>query len=77
MRDYVFGAWRDVVVKRDGSVLVDGEPVGCVWGAPRRWLWLSRSGRDGGGNCHSKRDAATACAQAVLERAAAERGGAE
>lgn len=73
MRDYVRGAWRDVTIKRDGSVLVDGELAGFVRGEPRAWLWISHGGIDGSRGFHfSKREAATACAWSHVARREAE-----
>lgn len=69
MRDYVGGAWRDVTVQRDGTVLVDGARAGRVYGHPKFWSWASPGGVDGSrGHYFTKRDAATSCADAHLRR---------
>lgn len=62
MRERVGGSLRDVTVKRDGQVLVDGELAGYVRGEPRRWAWIGTGTSGGPGFYFTKREAASACA---------------
>jgi hypothetical protein len=60
-----------IVVRRDRSVVLDGEIIGSVWGEPRDWWFMLADcrtpARTHEGGWHSKRDAAEMCVRAHRE----------
>jgi hypothetical protein len=59
-----------IKVSRDGSVILDGETIGRVYGEPRNWQFALADYREPAGRLrgshmwHSKREAAEMCARA-------------